>query len=136
MKAEAMTQNAISDVIIYLCKNCLPQGGRLPSQWSEGDVHIKVKEIPCSGKIDAYYLFHALEGGARTVCVMTCPKGECTLSQGNYRAEVRLRTVQRLLGEIGLDPERAILINCPADASLDRLKGLISEAVGSTAAMK
>ena len=133
MKAETMTQHAVSEVIVYLCKNCLPQGGRLPAQWSEGDAHIRVREIPCSGKIDAQYLFHALEGGALGVCVIACPKGECTLAQGNYRAEVRVRTVQRLLSEIGIDPERVTLLNCPADASLERLKGLISEAVGRAA---
>jgi F420-non-reducing hydrogenase iron-sulfur subunit len=131
MKIDIMTQHVLSDVIVYLCKNCLPQGGRLPSQWSEGGMHVRVREIPCSGKIDAQYLFHALEGGARAVCVITCPKGECTLTQGNYRAEVRVRTVQRLLAEIGLDPERVALRNCPADASLERLKELISDAVGS-----
>ena len=102
----------------------------MPSQWREGDVHVRVRQIPCSGKIDAQYLFHALEGGASAVCVIACPKGECTLTQGNYRAEVRVRTVQRLLGEIGLDPQRAAILNCPADASVDHLKGLIGEAVG------
>jgi coenzyme F420-reducing hydrogenase delta subunit len=123
-----MTPHARAEVIAYLCKNSLPQGGRLPAQWSEGDVHVRVKEIPCSGKIDTQYLFHALEGGVLGVCVITCPKGECTLTQGNYRAEVRVRTAQRLLGEIGIEPQRAVLLNCPPDATADVLKGLISEA--------
>jgi F420-non-reducing hydrogenase iron-sulfur subunit len=120
-----MATQAPSDVIIYLCKNCFPDGGRFPAQWSEAGMHILVREIPCSGKIDAQYLFHALEGGAHGVCVITCSKGECTLIQGNYRAEVRVRTVQRLLEEIGLEPRRAELINCPKGASMDHLKEMI-----------
>lgn len=123
-----MTNQATSDVIIYLCKNSIPEGGRLPVQWTEAGVRIRIKEIPCSGKIDAQYLLHALEGGVHGVGIIACAKGECTLTQGNYRAEVRVRTVRRLLEEIGSDPLRVELINCPNDVSIDRLKGLINEA--------
>lgn len=90
---------------------------------------MRIKEIPCSGKIDAQYILHALEGGLRGVCVVTCPHGECTLAQGNYRAEVRVRTVQRLLEEIGLDPGRAQLINCSSDETIEHVRGLINEAI-------
>jgi coenzyme F420-reducing hydrogenase delta subunit len=124
-----MTNPAHPDVIIYLCKNCIPGGRFAPVQWNESGLHVRIKEIPCSGKIDAQYMLHALEGGLRGVCVVTCPHGECTLAQGNYRAEVRVRTVQRLLEEIGLDPVRAQLINCSPDETTEHLRGLIAEAV-------
>lgn len=90
-------------------------------------MHVRVREIPCSGKIDAQYLLHALEGGVHGVCVLTCSKGKCTLTQGNYRAEIRVHTVQRLLKEIGLDPRRAEIINCPDDQSLDKIKIMIND---------
>jgi coenzyme F420-reducing hydrogenase delta subunit len=120
---------SVPDILVYLCKNCIPEGGKLPAQWSESGLHVRVKEIPCSGKIDAQYILRSLEGGVRGVCVVTCPRGECTLSQGNYRAEIRVKTVQRLLSEIGDDPGRAELIQCPPDATIDGIKGLISGAV-------
>lgn len=124
-----MTTQAAPDILVYLCKNCIPEGGKLPAQLTEAGVHVRVKQIPCSGKIDAQYILHSLEGGVRGVCVVTCPRGECTLSQGNYRAEIRVKTVQRLLSEIGDDPRRTELIQCPADASLEVIKGLVSGAV-------
>jgi coenzyme F420-reducing hydrogenase delta subunit len=124
-----MATAAHPDVIIYLCKNCIPGGKYAPFQWNERGLHVRIKEIPCSGKIDAQYILHALEGGLRGVCVVTCPHGVCTLAQGNYRAEVRVRTVQRLLEEIGLDPIRAQLINCAPDETVDHLRGLINEAI-------
>jgi coenzyme F420-reducing hydrogenase delta subunit len=124
-----MTIKATSDIIIYLCKNCIPQAVRLPAQWTESGLHVSVKEIPCSGKIDAQYLMHALEGGVNGVCVVTCEKGKCTLAQGNYRATVRVGTVKRLLEEIGSDPNRAELIHCPANASEAEFKTLIGDAV-------
>jgi coenzyme F420-reducing hydrogenase delta subunit len=55
--------------------------------------------------MDGQYLLHAMEGGARGFCVVACPKGDCHLSQGNYRAEIRVRAVRRLLAEIGLPPD-------------------------------
>jgi hypothetical protein len=37
--------------------------------------------------------------------------------------------VQRLLEEIGLDPQRAEIINCPQDQSLDYIKDVINDVV-------
>ena len=122
-----MVNQAIPEVVVYLCKNCLPQSGRLPAQWTAAGLHVRVREIPCSGKIDAQYLLHALEGGVHGICVLTCAKGECTLTQGNYRAEMRVRTVQRLLKEIGLDPRRAEIVNCPSGQSFDKIKSMIND---------
>ena len=122
-----MADQAIPEVVVFLCKNCLPQSGRLPVQWTAAGLHLRVKEIPCSGKIDAQYLLHALESGVHGVCVLACSKGECTLTQGNYRAEIRVRTVQRLLQEIGLDARRVEIRNCPDDESLDRIRTMIDE---------
>ncbi|MCX5769991.1 MAG: hydrogenase iron-sulfur subunit [Candidatus Hydrogenedentes bacterium] len=110
-------------ILIYVCRQCMAarprlphERGSLPRQWEHLGVHVLVKELPCSGKTDPEYLFGALEAGARGLLVVTCPKGECRLSQGNYRAEIRVRTVQRLLAEIGVEPERVVLAHCgPAD---------------------
>ena len=99
-----MATPANPDIIVYLCKNCIPGGKYAPAQWNEAGLHVRIKEIPCSGKIDAQYILHALEGGLRGVCVVTCPQGDCTFMQGNYRAEMRLSTVRRLLEEIGPTP--------------------------------
>ena len=113
-------------VSVFVCHQCIPEGGRLPRQWTQDGVHVQVKELPCSGKTDAQYLFHALESGARGLLVVTCPLGECRLGQGNYRAGVRIRTVRRLLSEIGMEPERAELVHC---APGDDLNGLVRDAV-------
>jgi coenzyme F420-reducing hydrogenase delta subunit len=99
------------DVVVYFCTNCAPPGVHLPRQWRQDGARVLVREVPCSGKIDGLYLLHALEGGARGLCVVACPKGECHLAQGNYRATVRVRTIQRLLAEIGLPPECAQLVH-------------------------
>ena len=114
------------DVFVYLCSNCNSNGARLPRQWQQDRVHVRVTELPCSGKTDLQYLFHTLEAGARGVLVVTCPEGDCQLAQGNYRAELRIRTMQRLLGEIGVEPERAALVLRNPD---DDLEALVRNAV-------
>ncbi len=122
-------QSTDSKVILYVCHNCFPQGKKLPRQWNHDGIHVQVKEVPCSGKIDIQYLFHAIEGGAQGVCVITCPQGECTLAQGNYRAQVRIQTVRNLLAEIGLEAERASLVHFSPKDSFDCLKKLVDNEV-------
>lgn len=126
-----MTASTPSGIVIYLCKNCIPSGQKLPVQWTESGMHVRIKEIPCSGKIDAQYMMHALEGDVQGIFVITCPVGECTLAQGNYRAEMRVNTVRRLLSEAGLDPKRAGIAHCPDGVTLDGLKGIIGDAVNN-----
>ncbi len=123
------------DVVVYVCYNCIPQGKRLPRQWTQQGAHVVVHEVPCSGKMDAQYLMHAIEGGVRGLCVVACPKGECHLAQGNLRAEVRVQTVGRLLAEIGMEPQRAELVNVGDTDADDQLEALIHGAVDRLVAL-
>jgi coenzyme F420-reducing hydrogenase delta subunit len=47
--------------------------------------------------------------------------GECTLTQGNYRAKMRIENARRLLLEIGLEQERATIIHFSAEEALEKL---------------
>ncbi len=130
-----MAEPVCPDVIVYLCTNCIPTGGKLPRQWAHDGAHVLVREVPCSGKMDAQYLLHALEGGGRGLCVVTCPKGECRLAQGNYRAEIRIGTVRRLLAEIGIEPQRAELVNGSPDDPWEGFERDVRNAVGRLCAL-
>lgn len=123
------------EVLVYQCANCVPGGGRLPRQWIHDGVRVVVHEIPCSGKLDIRYLLHALEAGARGVCVVACSKGECHLTQGNYRAEIRVHTVQTILAEAGLEPERVELRHVDPNESPERHGEVVREAVARLVAL-
>ncbi len=115
-----------SELLVFICHQCISAVKHLPHQWTQDGIHVRAFELPCSGKTDTQYLFHALEGGARGILVVTCPEGECRLSQGNYRADVRVRTVQRLLAEIGLEPERATLLRCGPHSDIEgTIRGMV-----------
>ena len=107
----------------------------MPRQWKHDDTHVVVREVPCSGKIDAQYLMAALEGGGHGLCVVTCPKGQCRLAQGNYRAEIRIATVRRLLGEIGLEPERVELLRFGPKDSHEQFEQAVREATARISAL-
>ena len=123
------------DVIVYVCTNCIPAGGHLRRQWKQDGAQVLVREVPCSGKTDLQYLMHVVEGGGRGLCVVACPEGECRLAQGNYRAEVRIRTLRRLLREIGVEPERAELVRCSPDAPAQELRELVDSVVSRISAL-
>ena len=127
-----MNEPTYPDVSVYVCHRCIPEGGHLPRQWTQDGIRIRVAVLPCSGKTDTQYLFHAIEAGARGLVVVTCPRGECRLAQGNYRAEIRIRTVRQLLAEIGMEPDRAVLVRCAQD---DDLEGLVRDAVNRLCAL-
>ena len=117
-----------SDVHIFLCTNCVPNASRLPRQWQQNGARVRLKEFPCSGKVDGQYVMRALEGGAGGLCVVTCPHGECHLAEGNRRADVRVRTTKKLLSEIGMDPDRLQLIHYFGNDS-EGLRELMNKAV-------
>jgi F420-non-reducing hydrogenase iron-sulfur subunit len=110
------------DVVVYVCHRCIPQAAKLSRQWRQDGARVLVREVPCSGKIDGQYLCHALEGGARGVCVVACPKGDCHLSQGNYRAEIRVRMIRKLLDEAGMEPDRAALLHSVPEDSPEQFE--------------
>ena len=128
-------QRVHPDIVVYTCSNCIPQASGMRRQWTQQDAHVLVREVPCSGKIDGQYLLHGLEEGQWGVCVVACHKGECHLAQGNYRAEIRLRTVQRLLAEAGVESQRAELVHCSPNDPPERLENLVREAVSRMCAL-
>ncbi len=123
-----MSPTQAADIVVYVCHNCTPGSAGIPRQWEQEGLCVQVREVPCSGKIDVQYLLHAFEGGAQGICVLTCPQGECQRAQGNYRAEVRVRTVQRLLTEVGMEPARIALVHCSPQDPAERVEGAAREA--------
>jgi F420-non-reducing hydrogenase iron-sulfur subunit len=71
---------------------------------------LKLVRLPCTGKLDAYYLMTAFEQGADGVLVIACPLGNCHHVRGNERAKARVERVQGILSSIGVEPERVKMV--------------------------
>lgn len=130
-----MSERTAPDVVVYICTNCVPAGARLARCWEQAGQRVMVREIPCGGKVDAQYLMDAFEGGLSGVCVVVCPEGECQLVEGNYRARVRVGLVRRLLGEFGMEPERAVLLHAAGDETAGQLEERFRRAVAGMVAL-
>ena len=67
--------------------------------------------------------------------MVACPKGECQLAQGNYRAEIRVATIRRLLAEIGLQPERLEIVHWSPEQPCDSFDRMLRNAADRICAL-
>jgi len=72
---------------------------------------VRIIRLPCAGRVDTAQIMLALESGADAVMVAGCPEGDCHFVDGNARAAGRVRSLQELLAEVGLDPERLSIVH-------------------------
>jgi F420-non-reducing hydrogenase iron-sulfur subunit len=76
--------------------------------------NVKIVRVPCSGKVDTIHMMKALEKGADGVLVAGCLEGDCHFKSGNSKAARRVTFVQKLLEEIGIEPERLAMATMSA----------------------
>jgi len=110
---------------VYYCRNAAT-----PTALSELDrPGVILEAVPCSGRIDPRYVLKAFEGGAKAVCVLGCPSGECKSFEGNLRAVARIQGADELLSEAGVKPGsvRIFLLSDSTEAALDSVVKSISK---------
>jgi len=124
----------VPDVVVDICQQCVPGARNLPGQWMQNGAFVVTRTLPCSGKAEVQYLLHALGEVRNGLCLVAC-HGSCRHAQGNRRAEVRIATLRKLLGEIGLEPERVELVHCEPATSEQTALAAVRAAVGRLAAL-
>ena len=104
-------------VIAYCCTYCAYTAGDLAgSMRLEYASNVRVVKILCTGKIDALLLLRTFEDGADAVYVAGCALGDCHFLEGNLRAIQTVAHAKRLLGEVGIEPQRLEFFHVPASA--------------------
>ena len=76
--------------------------------------NVKIINVPCTGRVDILHLLKAIEDGADGVYVAGCLEGDCHYLTGNLKAKKRVGYVKKLVGELGLEPERIEMYNLSA----------------------
>jgi coenzyme F420-reducing hydrogenase delta subunit len=76
--------------------------------------NVKIVNVPCTGRVDILHLLKAIEDGADGVYVAGCLEGDCHYLTGNLKAKKRVAYVKKLVGELGLEPERVEMYNLSA----------------------
>jgi coenzyme F420-reducing hydrogenase delta subunit len=111
-----MGQGFKAKITVFHCINTFGEGDASPL--AGGDKYeSKFVKLPCSSMVKDVFLLRAFEAGADAVVVLVCPDGACRYVEGNLRAKKRVRWVQALLDDIGLNGKRLSLFNLqPGDA--------------------
>jgi F420-non-reducing hydrogenase iron-sulfur subunit len=103
--------NSDVSISIFFCQQLDPeQDANRRVLEKELGPRVKFFPLPCSGRIESLHFLRALEAGADLVYLITCPEKGCRYQQGNLRARKRLIYAQKLIQEIGLDPDRLVLV--------------------------
>lgn len=99
-------------IVAFCCHYCAYAAADLAGSLRlQYPTNIRIVKIPCSGRLDAQHVLDAFEGGADGVMVAGCLEGDCHFQNGNLHAKRRVRWLQGLLKEIGLDGKRLQMYN-------------------------
>ncbi len=107
-----MSENFEPQILAYCCKYCAYAAADLAgSMRLNYPGNIKVIQVPCSGRVDILHLLTAIERGADGVYVAGCMEGECHFVEGNLKTRRKVESVQRILQELSIEPERVQMFN-------------------------
>jgi F420-non-reducing hydrogenase iron-sulfur subunit len=72
--------------------------------------NVRLIRLMCSGRLDPMFVLKALAGGADGVLITGCHPGECHYVEQNFKAFRRIRLLQRMLAQFGIEPGRVKLV--------------------------
>jgi len=94
-------------VVVFCCNWCSYAGADLA-----GTSRLKIKpnfrviRTMCSGRVEPTFILHAFAQGADGVMIAGCHPGDCHYSTGNYKARRRIRLLEKMLPQLGIESER------------------------------
>jgi len=70
--------------------------------------NVRMVRVPCTGRINPFYLVKALQEGADGVLVSGCHPGECHYISGNLAARRKFAMLKSFLTYVGVEGDRAL----------------------------
>lgn len=94
-------------ILAFLCNWCSYAGADLAGiSRIQYPPNVRVIRVPCSGRVDPFYILKTLQQGADGILVSGCHPGDCHYLTGNYVARRRFALLKKLLDYIGIEKER------------------------------
>lgn len=94
-------------ILAFLCNWCSYAGADLAGiSRLQYPPTVRVIRVPCSGKVDPFFIIKALQHGADGVLVSGCHPGDCHYISGNYIARRRFAILKSLLEYVGIEEGR------------------------------
>jgi F420-non-reducing hydrogenase iron-sulfur subunit len=66
----------------------------------------RVVRVMCSGRVDPQFVLDAFVQGADGLLIGGCHPGDCHYIEGNYKCLRRVRLLQRMLKDLGVEEQR------------------------------
>jgi len=96
--------------------------------------NVRIIRVMCSGRMDPQFVLDAFARGADGVLIGGCHPGDCHYVEGNYKALRRIRLLERMLGEMGIEPERFRLEWISASEG-EKVRTVVNEIVAKVTAL-
>jgi len=95
-------------IVGFLCNWCCYAGADLAGvSRYQYPTNIRIIRVMCSGRVDPAFILRAFSNGMDGVFVGGCWLGECHyITEGNHDAISMVHLCKKLLGYIGINPER------------------------------
>jgi len=95
------------EIIAFLCNWCSYAGADLAGvSRIQYPPNIRIVRVPCSGRVNPYFIIKCLTEGWDGVLVSGCHPGDCHYISGNLVARRRFAILRDLLNLFGIEPGR------------------------------
>lgn len=102
-------------IVAFCCSNCASSAVNIAEKMQLTlPENVKIIQLPCTGRLDSLHLLKTLESGADGVYVAGCQPDSCQYKHGIDKAEKKVKQVQAMLQDLGIEPERVALYNMSA----------------------
>ncbi len=116
-------------IVAFFCNWCTYLGADLAgTSRLKYAPNARVIRVMCSGRVDPQFVLDAFAKGADGVLIGGCHPGDCHYQEGNYKALRRFKLLQRLVGQMGIEPER-LRLEWISAAEGERVKIVINDMV-------
>jgi F420-non-reducing hydrogenase iron-sulfur subunit len=109
-----MTDNKANEnwepkIIAFVCNWCTYAGADLAGiSRLQYPPNVRLVRLPCSGRVNPFYVVKALQEGADGVMVSGCHPGECHYLTGNLAARRKFAMLKNFLSYVGIEPDRTL----------------------------
>ncbi|TET45167.1 hydrogenase iron-sulfur subunit [Candidatus Aerophobetes bacterium] len=94
-------------IIAFLCNWCSYAGADLAGIGRlQYPPNVRIIRVPCSGRINPYFIIKSLQHGVDGVLVSGCHPGDCHYISGNLVARRRFAILKRILEFVGVEKGR------------------------------
>jgi F420-non-reducing hydrogenase iron-sulfur subunit len=97
-------------ILAFCCNWCSYAGADLAGvSRLQMPPNLRVIRVMCSGRVSPEWVIKALSSGMDGVMVLGCHIGDCHYIDGNHRTKKRFILLGKLLGAMGINPDRLFL---------------------------